>query len=253
MIEYETEGRIATIRINRPDKRNAIDGPTTRGIEEAIDRIEGDPDVWVAVLAGEGAVFCAGADLRTISEGRMDELVTERGGFAGIATRERSKPIIAAVDGPALAGGTEVVLSCDLIVASTAASFGIPEVKRALVAGAGGLFRLPRVLPDNIALELAMTGGSLSAERAHHFGMVNQLCEPGTALSTALALAGEIAQNAPLAVQESRRQVIGLRLADDAAGFAAGVRAMTELSATEDFAEGPRAFLEKRAPVWKGQ
>jgi enoyl-CoA hydratase len=253
MVDYEVRGRVAVLKINRPEKKNAVNGDVSQGMESAIDRLEEDPEVWVGVLAGEGTVFCAGADLKAINEGRAGELQTERGGFAGIVARERTKPIIAAVDGPALAGGTEIVLACDLVVASTQASFGIPEVKRSLVAAAGGLFRLPRLLPRNIALELGLTGDPISAERAHRYGMVNEVCEPGQALDAALALAERIAANAPLAVRETLRLMLSLEDADDATGFKESGAAMINLANTEDFWEGPKAFLEKRDPEWKGK
>jgi enoyl-CoA hydratase len=253
MVNYEVRGRVAVLTINRPDKKNAVNGEVARGMEAAIDRLEDDPEVWLGVLQGAGSVFCAGADLKAINEGRAGELQTERGGFAGIVARKRTKPIIAAVDGPALAGGTEIVLACDLVVASRAASFGIPEVKRSLVAAAGGLFRLPRLLPRNIALELGLTGDPISAERAAHFGFVNELCEPGEALETALALAERIAKNAPLAVRETRRLMLELVDADDETGFRESGAAMINLASTEDFWEGPKAFLEKREPEWKGR
>ena len=149
MVEYEIRGRCALVTINRPEARNAVNANVAEGLEAAIDRIEADDDVWVGILAGAPPVFCAGADLKAIDAGESDRLVTARGGFAGFVQRERTKPIIAAVDGPALAGGAEIVLACDLVVASTAASFGIPEVKRALLAAAGGLLRLGRKLPVN--------------------------------------------------------------------------------------------------------
>jgi enoyl-CoA hydratase len=253
MVDYEVRGRVAVLTINRPDKKNAVNGDVARGMEAAIDRLEEDPEVWLGVLTAAGTVFCAGADLKAINEGRAGELQTERGGFAGLVARERTKPLIAAVDGPALAGGTEIVLSCDLVVASTAASFGIPEVKRSLVAAAGGLFRLPRVLPRNIALELGLTGDPITAERAHQFGMVNEVCEPGQALDTALALAERVAKNAPLAVRETLRLMLTLKDADDETGFKESGAAMINLASTEDFWEGPKAFLEKRDPEWKGK
>ena len=253
MVDYETQGRVAVLKINRPDKKNAVNGDVARGMEAAIDRMEEDPDIWLGVLTGEGNVFCAGADLKAINEGKAAELATERGGFAGIASRQRTKPIIAAVDGPALAGGTEIVLSCDLVVASTAARFGIPEVKRSLVAAAGGLFRLPRLLPRNIALEMGLTGDPLSAERAYHFGLVNELCEPGEALATALVLAERVAANAPLAVRETLRLMLELPGADDDTAFRESGKAMMGLASSEDFWEGPKAFLEKREPEWKGR
>ncbi len=253
MVDYETKGHIAVLKINRPDKKNAVNGDVARGMEAGIDKLEDDPDLWLGVLTHAGDVFSAGADLKAINEGRGGELGTAKGGFGGITARTRTKPIIAAVDGPALAGGTEIVLACDLVVASTAASFGIPEVKRSLVAGAGGLFRLPRALPPKIALELGLTGDPISAERAYHFGLVNELCEPGQAFDTAMALAARIEANAPIAVRETRRLMLELRDADDETGFRESNASMMGLANTEDFWEGPKAFLEKRAPVWKGR
>jgi enoyl-CoA hydratase len=253
MVTYELDGRVAVITIRRPEARNAVNGEVASGIEGAMDRLEEEQDAWVGILTGEGPVFSAGADLKEIAAGRAAQLITKRGGFAGIANRERTKPLIAAVDGPALAGGTEIVLSCDLVVASTAASFGIPEVKRSLVAAAGGLFRLPRALPANIAMELALTGDPITAERAHQFGLVNELVAPGAALDAARALAARIVANAPVAVRATRRVVIGALGADDAELWKLTNEAMVEATTSEDFAEGPRAFIEKRPPVWKGR
>jgi enoyl-CoA hydratase len=253
MVDYEVHGRIAVLKINRPEKKNAVNGDVARGMEAAIDKLEADPDVWLGVLTAAGNVFCAGADLKAINEGNAAELATERGGFAGIASRARTKPIIAAVDGPALAGGTEIVLSCDLVVASTIASFGIPEVKRSLVAAGGGLFRLPRLLPRNIALELGLTGDPITAERAYQFGLVNELVEPGQALDAALVLAGRVAANAPLAVRETLRLMLELPALDDETAFRESGKAMMGLASSEDFWEGPKAFLEKREPEWKGR
>ena len=253
MVDYRQEGRVAVLTINRPEARNAVNGDVARGMEEAIDRLEGDDDTWIGVVAGEGPVFSAGADLKAIASGQAADLQTKRGGFGGITARERTKPLIAAVDGPALAGGCEIVLSCDLVVASTNARFGIPEVKRSLVAAAGGLFRLPRAVPRNVAMELALTGDPIDAERAHAFGLVNELVEPGTALEAALALAERINANAPVAVRQSRRVVLEGMLADDDTAWKITADAMGTAMATEDFAEGPRAFIEKRAPQWKGR
>ena len=253
MIDYELRGHVAVITINRPEARNAVNGEVANGIEAAIDRLEADDDVWLGVLCGEGSVFCAGADLKAINEGRGGVLQTERGGFAGIAQRERTKPIIAAVDGPALAGGTEIVLACDLVVASTEARFGIPEVKRSLVAAGGGLSRLPKKLPVNLAMELTLTGDPISAERAHHFGLVNELCEPGDALDTALALAARIEANAPLAVRESRRLVLQYEELDLDDAIHHANKAIMDLASTADFSEGLMAFIEKRPPNWQGR
>lgn len=257
-VTYEATGRVAVITLNRPEARNAVNGDVATGLEAAIDQLEADEDVWVAVLQANTAgqerpVFCAGADLKAISSGQAGGLSTAKGGFAGLVARQRTKPLIAAVDGPALAGGTEIVLACDLVVASTEARFGVPEVKRSLVAAAGGLFRLPKKLPRNVALELVLTGDPISAERAHHFGLVNTLCAPGEALSSALDLARRITTNAPLAVRESLAVVNASERIEDADAFRLSNEAMARLAATEDFGEGPRAFIEKREPQWKGR
>ena len=211
-VEYELHGHVAVLTINRPEARNAVNTDVAQGLEAGIDRLEADDEAWVGIITGaqtaKGWIFCAGADLKQMS---VDPggMMTERGGFAGFVQRERTKPVIAAVDGPALAGGTEIVLACDMVVASETAVFGIPEVKRNLVAGAGGLFRLPRKLPRNIAMELALTGRlDFPAERAAHFGLVNRLCAEGTALQGAIELAEQIAQAAPLAVRESRAIIL---------------------------------------------
>lgn len=253
MITFDVEGRVAIIRLDRVEARNAVNPAMARAVESAIDRLEEDDGLWIGILAHNGPVFCAGADLKEIAAGNGTRLATERGGFGGIVLRERTKPLIAAVDGPALAGGAEIVLSCDLVVASTIAEFGIPEVKRSLVAAAGGLVRLPRVVPPNIAMELALTGDTISAQRAHHFGLVNELCPSGEVLPAAEALAQRIAANAPIAVRESRRLILSAPTQTDSEGMAEGGRAIARLASTEDFAEGPRAFIEKRPPVWKGR
>jgi enoyl-CoA hydratase len=254
MVKYEKRGHIGILTIDRPEARNAVNGEVAEAMEAAIDDLEGDDEVWIGILTGNGPVFSAGADLKAISAGKAAEIQTKRGGFGGIVIRERTKPIIAAVDGPALAGGTEMVLACDLVVASTEAKFGIPEAKRSLVAAAGGLFRLPRKIPFNVAMELALTGDPIDAERAYHFGLVNRLVEPGTAVDAAIELAEQICANAPLAVRESRRLVLeSVAVVDDAEGVRQSGAALMGLASTEDFAEGPMAFIEKRDPVWKGR
>jgi enoyl-CoA hydratase len=253
MIDFEVRGRVALITINRPEARNAINGAVAAGLQDAVERLEADDELWVGVIAGTGTVFCAGADLKEIAAGNAAKLATERGGFAGITRLERDKPLIAAVDGPALAGGCELVCTCDLVVASTAASFGIPEVKRSLIAGAGGLFRLPRVMPRNVAMEMAVTGDPISAERAYQLGLVNALCEPGAAVDTALELAARISVNAPVAVQLSRAIVLDAPFATDEDAWRMTDAATADVMSTEDFAEGPKAFIEKREPVWSGR
>lgn len=253
MVEFEARGRIAIITLNRPEARNAVNGEVARGMEAALDRFEADPELWVGIIAGKGPVFSAGADLKAIAAGEGASLSTERGGFAGLVQRELEKPLIAAVDGPALAGGCEIVLACDLVVASRAARFGLPEVKRSLLAAAGGLFRMPRALPPRIAMELALTGDALDAERAHHFGFVNALVEPGRALEGAIALAERILANAPLAAREARRIVRSALAHDEQRLWRETFEAFGRLVSTEDFREGPLAFIEKRPPAWKAR
>lgn len=252
-IEYASDGHIAIITINRPEARNAVNGDVANGIEEAIDKLEGDDSLWLGILAGVPPVFSAGADLKEINAGRSANLYTRRGGFAGITKRERSKPIVAAVDGPALAGGTEITLACDLIVASTTATFGIPEVKRCLVAAAGGLFRLPRKVPFNIAMEMALTGDPIDAARAAHFGLVNVLCDPGQALEKAKELARRIEANAPVAVRASRRVMLQAMTEDEETGWRLSGEGMSEAMSSEDMKEGLTAFIEKRSPSWSGR
>ena len=252
VINYETKGRIALITLNRPEARNAVNQEVAAGIEDAIDQFEEDNDLWTGILCGNGPVFSAGADLKAISAGELN-LATKRGGFGGIVARERTKPLIAAVDGPALAGGTELALACDLIVASTVARFGLPEVKRSLIASAGCLVRLPRVLPKNIAMQMALTGEPISAEQAHHFGMVNVLTEEGEALDKAILLAEQINKNAPLAVRATRRALIESLVLSDYDGMKFAIEETAALTSTEDYKEGPLAFIEKRDPIWKGK
>jgi len=253
MVDYELQGRVAVLTLNRPEARNAVNGDVANGMEAAIDRLEGDDEAWVAILTHNGPVFSAGADLKAINAGQVSQLQTKRGGFAGFVQRERTKPVIAAIDGPAFAGGCEIALACDLIVASTQARFGLPEVKRSLVAAAGGLFRLPRILPRPVALEMIMTGDPIDAERAYQFGLVNDLCEPGQTMERAHALAARIVANAPLAVRKSREISLTAVDADDEVGWRLSGESMIELSKTEDFWEGPKAFIEKRDPVWQGR
>jgi enoyl-CoA hydratase len=252
MIDFDVLDRVGVITIRRPEARNAVNGEVASGIETALDKLEQDPDLWAGILAAEGPVFSAGADLKAIAAGQANSLRTARGGFGGITQRERTKPIVAAVDGPALAGGCEIALACDLIVASRQAVFGLPEVKRSLIAAAGGLIRLPRMLAPKVALEMILTGDPISAERAYDLGLVNQLVEPGQAFEAAKALAGRITANAPVAVWLSRRIALKAVAGDDEWLWKMTFDSFGEVGQTEDFSEGPRAFIEKRPPVWMG-
>ena len=252
MLNHETRGRVAVLTLDRPEARNAINPELARALSDAIGRVEADPDVWAAVLAATPPVFSAGADLRTIRDGHVADL-HDAHGFAGLTRRQRTKVLVAAVDGPALAGGMELVLACDLVVASEAASFGIPEVKRSLVAAAGGLFRLPRKIPVNVAMECAVTGDPISARRAYEVGMINELCEPGAALDTAMVLAGRVCANPPVAVRESRRVILEQALISDEVASLLSDHAFDRAFGSEDGAEGLAAFLEKRDPVWSGR
>jgi enoyl-CoA hydratase len=252
-VRYEVDGRVATITLNRPDQRNAVDPELTAAFGAAMETFETDSEVWLAILTGAGATFSAGADLKAIAAGRAAELSTECGGFAGFVRYPRTKPVIAAVRGLALAGGTELVLACDLVVAGTDTAFGLPEVTRGIVAAGGGLFRLPRALPRARALELVMTGARLPAEEALRHGMINAVVDPDDVLPTARALADRICANAPLAVRESLALAReALELPEEEA-WRRSAEAADRIRRTEDAAEGPRAFAEKRPARWSGR
>lgn len=252
-ILVEHVGHVAVLTLNRPAQANAVSPEMTAELAQAAAEVENDPQIRCAILAGSGErAFCAGADLGAIAAGMRDQLYTERGGFAGFATADRRKFWIACVDAPALAGGLELALACDMIVASRRARFGLPEVTRALVAAAGGLARLPRAVPRNLALEMIATGAAITAERALAAGLVNHLVEPGTARAKALEIAEAVARNAPVAVRESL--AIARAVFDHAESELLQMSTAAALRnyQTEDFKEGPRAFLEKRKPTWVG-
>jgi enoyl-CoA hydratase len=258
MVKYEVQGRIGIVTLNRPEARNAVNGDVATGVEAAIDALESDPAVWIGILQAntEGQqrpVFCAGADLKAINSGEGGSLATRKGGFAGFAYRERTKPVIVAVDGLATAGGCEIVLAADLVVATTRSSFGLAEVKRNLIAGAGGLFRLPRAIGRAAAMEAILTGEPLSAQRAYELGLVNRLVEPGEALTAAIALADQICQSAPLAVWASRKVVLAADYETDETLKRMTNDAMAAMMASEDLKEGLTAFIEKRPPNWQGR
>jgi enoyl-CoA hydratase/carnithine racemase len=258
IVTYEVRGRVALITLNRPEARNAVNGDVANGLEAAIDRLENDAEIWVGILSAntegqERPVFSAGADLKAISAGQGASLGTARGGFAGFVYRERSKPVIVAVDGLATAGGCEIVLASDLVVATTRSAFGLAEVKRNLIAAAGGLFRLPRAVGQAAAMEAILTGEPIPAQRAYDLGLVSRLVEPGAALDEAFRLAEQIVANAPLAVWASRKVVLAAAYADDET-----LKQMTNdqfaiVLASNDTNEGLTAFIEKRAPKWTGR
>lgn len=252
-VEYVKKGNVAIITMNRPEARNAINGEMAQTMEAALDQMENDPEVWVGILTAVGKAFCAGADLKEISAGNGGALSTKKGGFAGIARRERTKPLIAAITGSALAGGTEIALSCDMIIAADDTNFGLPEVKRSLVAGAGGLFRLPRQIGKAVALEAILTGDPLSSQRAYELGMVNKVVPEAQVMDEAMKLAARITANAPLAVKASRAVALNATVKTDEELWKDSGVAFASLVNTEDYKEGPRAFIEKRAPVWKGK
>ena len=245
----EQRDRILIITINRPQAKNAVNAAVAHGLADAMDRLDGEPGLSVGILTGAGGSFCAGMDLKAFARGEVP-VVPGRG--MGFTERPPVKPLIAAVEGFALAGGTELALATDLIVASKDSAFGIPEVKRGLVAGGGGLLRLPERIPYAIAMELALTGDSLPAARAHELGLVNVLVEPGTALDAAIALAERIAANGPLAVAATKRIIVESRGWSRDTMFADQNAIMLPVFGSNDAKEGAIAFAEKRPPTWTG-
>jgi enoyl-CoA hydratase/carnithine racemase len=242
-------GRILLITINRPDQRNAVNAAVARGIATALDELDGDSGLSVGVLTGAGKGFCAGMDLKAFVAGERPHV--EGRGFAGITQRAADKPLIAAIEGFAVAGGLEVALACDLIVAARGARLGVPEVKRSLVAAGGALLRLPRALPRNIANELALTGDPIEAERAYELGLVNRLADVGQALEVALQLAETIAANGPLALAATKRILLESTDWPDSEFFERQAPIYEPVFTSEDAREGATAFAERRDPVWK--
>jgi enoyl-CoA hydratase len=252
-VKLAIEGDLAIVTLNRPEVRNAVNADLARRLEQIVAAIEAEDAIRVAIITGAGdAAFCAGADLREVAEGRLDETFTLDGGFAGFVDAVRTKPWIAAVNGIALAGGCEIVLACDLVVASSTARFGLPEVKRGLIASAGGLYRMPRSLPRVIALELILTGHTIDADRAQHLGLINRVTNSDQFLSAAVELASEISANAPLAVKASLKIARAAAFLDDEELRRAGHEAQKTLQQTRDYKEGSLAFLQKRRPRWTG-
>ena len=258
IVSYETQGKIALITLNRPEARNAINGDVAAAMEVAIDKMESDPTVWVGILRANTAgqerpVFCAGADLKAINSGQASALNTARGGFAGFVYRDRTKPVIVAVDGLATAGGCEIVLAADMVIATTRSAFGLAEVMRNLIAGAGGLFRLPRAIGRSAAMEVILTGQPLPAQRAYELGLVNRLVEPGKEVEAAIELATRVCAAAPLAVWASRRIVLAAAYENDETLIKMTNQEFGAILKSEDTKEGLTAFIEKRAPNWQGK
>lgn len=251
-IERERIGRVEVLRLNRPEARNAVNGDLAQAMEAALDDLEIDDQVQAVVITGRGNVFCAGADLKVVAQGRGQELATKRGGFAGLVTRDFPKPLIAAVNGHALAGGFEVVLACDLVVAADDANFGLPEVTRGLFAAAGGLIRLPKRIARALATEIALTGEPISSQRAHEVGLVNRVVPLDQVLPEALALAERISANGPVAVRNTLRMIREAGELTEAEAWPRNYELALEVFATKDSIEGARAFAEKREPQWKG-
>jgi enoyl-CoA hydratase len=247
----ERRERVLLITINRPDQRNAVNAAVAQGIAAALDELDGDAGLSVGVLTGAGKGFSSGMDLKAFVTGERP-YAGDRG-FAGIVQRPAQKPLIAAVEGFAVAGGLEIALACDLIVASRGARLGVPEVKRSLVAAGGALLKLPRSLPRNLAMELALTGDPIDADRAYELGMINRLTGPGGALDAALELAETIAANGPLALAATKRVMVESADWPDSEFFERQGEIVGPVMTSEDAREGATAFAEKRPPVWKGR
>jgi crotonobetainyl-CoA hydratase len=258
-IKFEKRDRIAIITFNRPEAMNSVNRQLWLETGTALKEFNEDPNLWVAILTGAGEkAFSAGADLKEIASGNREANTPEMNewGFAGITRHHISKPIIAAVNGFALGGGCEIALSCDLVVASERASFGVPEVKRGLIAAAGGLLRLPRQIPLKVAMRAILTGNPISAEEAKQWGLVNEVVPHEQVLETAIKLAEEISENAPFALRASKEIVyrgLDSTLTFPPEAWVINDQYTAEVFGSEDAKEGPRAFAEKRKPNWTGR
>jgi enoyl-CoA hydratase/carnithine racemase len=254
LVHYTVVDHIATLTLNRPDQRNAVDPEMTKAMRAIMDRFEADDDAWVGILTGAGdRAFCAGMDLKAFAAGRGHAVMDAKGGFAALVAYPRSKPLIAAVNGAALAGGCEIVLACDLVVAAEHAVFGTPEVKRGLFAGAGGSFRLPRTTPRVRAMEILLTGDPVDARTALDLGLVNRVVPAEELMAAARTLASRICVNAPLAVRETLALARSAFDLSEQELWSRNTEAWQRIIATEDAQEGPLAFTQKRPPKWKAR
>ena len=251
LVLTQAQDGVLTITINRPAQRNAISREVAVQLAAALDLLDSDPALSVGVLTGAGGTFSAGMDLKAFANGQTPILPGR--GFGGLTQAEIRKPLIAAVEGWALGGGFEMALACDLIVAAQDAKFGLPEVKRGLIAGEGGVIRLPRCIPYHVALKVLLTGEPLSAVDAEQYGLVSELTESGAALAGAQQLAKRIAANAPLALAKVKQVLRDTQGLNDSDAFARQAENASSLLNTEDAHEGALAFAEKRAPVWRGR
>ncbi len=243
----ERRDRVMIITMNRPDARNAINGALANGVWEAVQELNNDPGLTAGVLTGAGGFFCSGMDLKAFARGE------EMGSMGEFIRNGCEKPLIAAIEGFAIAGGCELALSCDLLVAAKGAQIGIREVKVGLFAAGGGVFRLPSRLGYAKAMEMAVTGDPISAEEAHAAGMISQVTEPGAAIDAAIALAERIAKNAPLAVAASKKLVrAAVQGYDEEALWKMQEPLVSSVFTSDDAKEGPKAFAEKREPNWTG-
>lgn len=248
-IEFKIENAVAVITLNRPEVRNAVDRETALAVEAAVKQVNADPEIRCAIITGAGGNFCAGMDLKAFLRGEVVRLST---GFAGVTQGDLQKPFIAAVEGYALAGGFEIMLACDMVVASETSKFGLTEVKRGLVANAGGLVRLPRQMPIKLASEFVLTGDIFPVQRLADAGLVNRVVGEGEALAEAFKLAQTIADNGPMAVAVSRRVLRESLEWSEAELFERQFAITAPVFASEDAREGAAAFAEKRKPVWRG-
>ena len=253
VVLYHAENGVATITLNRPDQRNAINPEVCDAVRAAFDQVEADPQVRAAILTGAGKLFCAGMDLKAFAGGSGDTILFGQYGFGGFVKRPRTKPVIAAVEGAALAGGFEMMLACDMVIAGASTQFALPEVRIGLIPGAGGAVRLPVSVPRVRANEILLTGQPFSAADAADWGVINRVTADGTALQTAQELAADIASNAPLAVRHTLAIANRAHAANDAAHWPENDRIIAEIGQSADAVEGARAFIEKRPPVWQGK